>query len=57
MKSKIERALQIISAMRVDGDNQELAVAAKNELKAALAEIEKAKHEYKTERITRDENC
>ena len=46
MNEHIEKTLRIINAMRVDGDNQELAVAAKNELKQALAKIEKAKHEY-----------
>lgn len=49
MKERVENALRIINAMRVDGDNQELAVAAKNELKAALKEIEQQKHEYKTD--------
>ena len=51
MKKHLERVFQIISAMPVTGDNQDLAVAAKNELRAALAEFEqqKAKAEQKHE--------
>ena len=51
MKKHIERVFQIISAMPVTGDNQDLAVAAKNELRAALEEFEqqKAKAEQKHE--------
>lgn len=45
MTEHIENALRIINAMRVDGDNQELAVAAKNELKQVLAQ-----HEYKIDK-------
>lgn len=49
MKKHLERVFQIISAMPVKGDNQDLAVAAKNELRAALQEFEqqKAKAEQK----------
>ena len=49
MNKHLERAFQIISAMPVTGDNQDLAVAAKNELRAALEEFEqqKAKAEQK----------
>lgn len=36
MRQKIEKALTIINLMRVDGDNQDLAVAAKQELKKTL---------------------
>lgn len=48
MKQHIERVFQIISAMPVKGDNQDLAVAAKNELRAALDELQKSepKHEF-----------
>lgn len=51
MKKQLERVFQIISAMPVTGDNQDLAVAAKNELRAALEEFEqqKAKAEQKHE--------
>lgn len=42
----IKNALDYISAMRVDHDNQELAVAAKQELRKAL---EAVKHEYTAE--------
>ena len=51
MKKHLERVFQIISAMPVTGDNQDLAVAAKNELRAALEEFEqqKAKAEQKHE--------
>ena len=47
----LERVVQIISAMPVTGDNQDLAVAAKNELRAALEEFEqqKAKAEQRHE--------
>lgn len=34
----IEQAFRIISAMTVNGDNQDLVVAAKNELRAAILE-------------------
>lgn len=48
VKQHLERAIRIISAMRVDGDNQDLSVAAKNELRAALDELQKSepKHEF-----------
>ena len=48
MKQHLERAFQIIAAMPVTGDNQDLAVAAKNELRAALEEMQKSetKHEF-----------
>lgn len=48
MKQHLERVFQIISAMHVTGDNQDLAVAAKNELRAALDELQKSepKHEF-----------
>ena len=51
MKKHLERVFQIISAMPVTGDNQDLAVAAKNELRAALEEFEqqKAKAEQRRE--------
>ena len=51
MKKHLERVFQIISAMPVTGDNQDLAVAAKNELRTALEEFEqqKAKAEQKHE--------
>ena len=51
MKKHLERVFQIISAMPVTGDNQDLAVAAKNELRAALEEFEqqKAKAEQRHE--------
>lgn len=51
MKKHLERVFQIISAMPVTGDNQDLAVAAKSELRAALEEFEqqKAKAEQKHE--------
>ena len=51
MKKHLERVFQIISAMPVTGDNQDLAVAAKNELRAALEEFEqqKAKSEQRHE--------
>ena len=51
MKKHLERVFQIISAMPVTGDNQDLAVAAKNELRAALEEFEqqKAKAEQRQE--------
>ena len=51
MKKHLERVFQIISAMPVTGDNQDLAVAAKNELRAALEEFEqqKAKAEQRYE--------
>lgn len=54
MKTNIENALKIINAMRVDGDNQELAVAAKNELKQALQKLESQKHEYVSKINTED---
>lgn len=54
MKQHLERAFQIISAMPVTSDNQDLAVAAKNELRAALEEFEQQKaepkHEYNVNR-------
>ena len=40
MKKHLERVFQIISAMPVTGDNQDLAVAAKNELRAAFEEMQ-----------------
>lgn len=43
MRKRLERVFQIISAMPVTGDNQDLAVAAKNELRAALEEFEQQK--------------
>lgn len=48
MKHHLERAINIISAISVTGDAQDLAVAAKNELRAALEEMQKAeiKHEF-----------
>ena len=51
MRKHLERVFQIISAMPVTGDNQDLAVAAKNELRAALEEFEqqKAKEEQRHE--------
>ena len=49
VKQHLERAIRIISAMRVDGDNQDLSVAAKNELRAALEEFEQQKAEPKHE--------
>ena len=51
MKKHLERVFQIISAMPVTGDNQDLAVAAKNELRATLEEFEqqKAKAEQRRE--------
>lgn len=42
----IKKAFDIISAMRVDHENQELAVAAKQELRKVL---EAVKHEYTVE--------
>lgn len=36
MRKHIEKALTIVSMMRVDGDNQDLAVAVKQELRKAL---------------------
>ena len=53
MKKHLERVFQIISAMPVTGDNQDLAVAAKNELRAALEEFEqqKAKAEQRHEEV------
>lgn len=54
MKTNIENALKIINAMRVDGDNQELAVAAKNELKQALQKLESQRHEYVSKINTED---
>ena len=41
MKQHLEKAFNLIAAMRVSGDDQELAVAAKNELRAAFRELEK----------------
>lgn len=55
LKTNIENALKIINAMRVDGDNQELAVAAKNELKQALQKLESQKHEYVSKMDTKEE--
>ena len=48
MKKHLERVFQIISAMPVTCDNQDLAVATKNELRAALDELQKSeqKHEF-----------
>ena len=48
VKQHLERAIRIISAMRVDGDNQDLSVAAKNELRAALDKLQKSElpHEF-----------
>ena len=48
MKQHLERVFQIISAMPVRGDSQDLADAAKNELRAALDELQKSepKHEF-----------
>lgn len=48
MRQHLERAIRIISAIPVTGDNQDLAVAAKNELRAALDELQKSesKHEF-----------
>ena len=43
MRKRLESVFQIISAMPVTGDNQDLAVAAKNELRAALEEFEQQK--------------
>ena len=43
MKKHLERVFQIISAMPVTGDNQDLAVAAKNDLRSALEEFEQQK--------------
>ena len=40
MKKHLERVFQIISAMSVTGDNQDLAVAAQNELRAAFEEMQ-----------------
>ena len=55
MKTNIENALKIINAIRVDGDNQELAVAAKNELKQALQKLESQRHEYVSKINTEEE--
>lgn len=55
MKQNLNNALRIINAMRVDGDNQELAVAAKNELKQALQKLESQKHEYVSKMDTKEE--
>lgn len=48
MKQHLERVFQIISAMPVTGDSQDLAVAAKNELCAALDKLQKSElpHEF-----------
>ena len=48
MKKHLERVFQIISAMSVTGDNQDLAVAAKNELRAAFEEMQQTeqRHEF-----------
>ena len=52
VKQHLERAFQIIAAMPVTGDNQDLAVAAKNELRAAFEEMQQTeqKHEIDPEK-------
>lgn len=39
MEERIRKVMTYIHAMKVDGDNQELAVAAKNELRMILKEL------------------
>ena len=46
MKKHSESELQIISAMSVTGDNQDLAVAAKNELRAAFEEMQQTEQKH-----------
>lgn len=40
MKQHLEKAFELIASIRVSGDDQERAVAAKNELRAAFRELE-----------------
>lgn len=40
MKQHLEKAFELIASIRVSGDDQERAVAAKNALRAAFAELE-----------------
>ena len=56
MKKHLERVFQIISAMPVTGDNQDLAVAAKNELRAALDELQKTEHTHEFDAKAKEEN-
>lgn len=46
MKQHLERAFKIIAAMPVTGDNQDLVVAAKNELRGALDELQKSESKH-----------
>lgn len=44
MEDRIIKVITYIQAMKVDGDNQELAVAAKNELRMVLRELTEEKN-------------
>ena len=46
MKKHLERVFQIISAMPVTGDNQDLAVAAKNELRSVFEEMQQTEQKH-----------
>ena len=56
MKKHLERVFQIISAMPVTGDNQDLAVAAKNELRAAMDKLQKSELPHEFDAKEKEEN-
>ena len=56
MKKHLDRVFQIISAMPVTGDNQDLAVAAKNELRAALDKLHKSELPHEFDANAKEEN-
>ena len=45
MKEHLDKAFNLIAAIRVSGDDQERVVAAKNELRAAFRELEQQEKE------------
>ena len=56
MKKHLERVFQIISAMPVTGDNQDLAVAAKNELRAVFEEMQQTEQKHEFDSKKQEEN-
>ena len=56
MKKHLERVFQIISAMPVTGDNQDLAVAAKNELRAVFEEMQQTEQKHELDSKKQEEN-
>ena len=56
MKKHLERVFQIISAMPVTCDNQDLAVAAKNELRAVFEEMQQTEQKHELDHKKQEEN-